>query len=632
MAKDRLSSSLAVILHADVAGSTALVQEDKELAHERIQDSFRRFSQTIETYFGQVLEFRGDALLARFNHASDAVLAALSFQADQKNYIEHLKDNVKPYIRVGISMGEVIVADNTVTGAGVVQAQRIEALADPGRVYITAAIHEALSKRLPYDLVNIGEQALKGFEHPVHVYRIDLRSGASIPSPLSKDSNIRPPVDWKKNGFSLVMLALIVTILVYWLGFTESDSRIEVTKQTDTSLIDSPTIAVLPFTNISSDAEQEYFADGMTEDLITDISKISGLKVIARHSTFSYKGQNPDVRNVGEELGATHVIEGSVRKSGSTVRITIQLTDASDGKHVWAERYDRELRDVFAIQDEVIGEIITAMSLRLTPEEERRITKHETENLAAFDLFMRGRQQESIFTKESFVEAQQHYEQAVALDPNYAEAWARLAQIHALNGQFGWVEDILTADQHALSLVEKSLKLDPDSPFIRYSYSRILSRDSIGQHERAIEEAQKAIDLDPNFADAHAWLGQLYILTGQAKKTIPHISTAMGINPNFPFWYNYTYGYAHYFKGEFDKAAENIELAVDRNPNVYFTRLAYAASLAMAGRQDEAEWQIDELYSMGFNKTRDELIQEHPIQDPTYRNLYDEGLKKAGLP
>ncbi len=338
------------------------------------------------------------------------------------------------------------------------------------------------------------------------------------------------------------------------------------------------------------------------------------------------------MREVGRDLGASHVIEGSVRKAGNTIRITIQLVNSLDGKHVWAERYDRELRDVFAIQDEVIGKIITALSLKLTAEEVKQVVKRGTENLTAYDLYMRGRQQESFFSKDTNVEAQQYYEQAVALDPNYAEAYAHLAQIHTLNGQFGWVDDIIAADKRALELVEKSIALDPDIPFSRFSYSRILSRNSIGQHDRAVEEANKAIELDPNYADAHAYLSQLFILTGQAEKAIEPIKEAMRINPNYPFWYDFTFGHAYFFMRDFDTAVANIEKAAERNPNVIFVRTAFAASLAMAGRQDDAEWQIDELYGLGFNKTLDELIRESPIQDPAYRALIREGLAKAGLP
>jgi TolB-like protein/class 3 adenylate cyclase/Flp pilus assembly protein TadD len=631
MAKDRLSGKLVVILHADVAGSTKLVQLDKELAHERIQETFHRFSTIINKYQGHVLELRGDALLAEFEQASDAVTAALSFQSDQTNYLAQITDELLPMVRVGISVGEIVIADGTVTGAGVVQAQRIEQLANPGGVCVTAALQEALSNRMPFDLENLGEQGLKGFEYPVRVYRVGLSPGESIPLPRGNGRHHSISILPKLTA-AVVAIALVVAGgTAYWFNSQVQPEEVVPIESTALPATNKPSIAVLPFTNMSSDAEQDYFVDGMTEDLITDISKISGLDVIARHSTFSYKGLNPDVREVGQILGASHVIEGSVRKVGNTIRITIQLINALDGKHVWAERYDRELRDVFAIQDEVIGEIITALSLKLTPEEEKHVARRGTENLPAYDLYMRGRQQESFFNKEGNIEAQHFFEQAVALDPDYAEAWAHLGQIHTLNGQFGWVDDIVAAHNRALELVEKSIQLDPDIPFSRFSYSRILARNSIGQLDRAIEEARKAIQLDPNYADARAYLGQLFIYTGQAEKAIEPIQEAMRINRNFPFWYQYSYGFALYFLRDFDAAAENIEKAVERNSNVIFMQTAFVASLAMAGRQEDAEWQVEELDGLGFSRSLDEYVSNHTVQDPHYRALLREGLARAGL-
>jgi class 3 adenylate cyclase len=296
MAKDRLYGRLVVILHADIAGSTMLVQQDKELAHERIRDSFQRFSDTVETYQGRVLEIRGDALLASFDHASDAVSAALSFQASQFAYIDQLQDSVKPGVRVGISVGEVIVADKTVTGPGVVQAQRIEQLAKPGQVYISAAIHDALSRQMPFDLESFGEQVLKGFEHPVHVYRISLKPGAMIPQPAQAGSGRVAVGKRKKIAVSVFVLALITAASLYWLKLPDLTDKAEFAQQPESNLPDKPSIAVLPFTNMSSDPEQDYFTDGMTEDLITDLSKLSGLFVISRNTVFTYKDKAVNIR------------------------------------------------------------------------------------------------------------------------------------------------------------------------------------------------------------------------------------------------------------------------------------------------------------------------------------------------
>ncbi len=263
MAKDRLSGKLAVILHADVAGSTQLVQQDEQLAHERIQDAFRRFSETIAIYQGRVRELRGDALLADFERPSDAVTAALAFQADHSCYIEQLNDDIRPARRVGIAMGEVIIADSTVTGAGVILAQRGEQLSESGGVCITAAIHEGLPKRLPFDQADMGERQIKGFDETVRCYAVSLKPGRQIPKPEA-------------------------------LAYPESAGS---------AVPDKPSIAVLPFDNMSGDSEQEYFADGISEDLITALSKIHWFFVIARNSSFTYKGQAVDVTRVADALG-----------------------------------------------------------------------------------------------------------------------------------------------------------------------------------------------------------------------------------------------------------------------------------------------------------------------------------------
>ena len=353
MEKEHLSGKLAVILHADIAGSTALVQQDEHLAHERIQESFLRFSDVIEKYRGRVLEVRGDALLGEFDRASDAVTATLAFQADQAYYLSRLKDDLKPVIRVGIAMGEIVIGDNTVTGAGVVLAQRVEQLADPGGVCITEALHEALPRRMPFDLENLGEQVLKGFDDPVRVYRVELSAGQSVPAPQQHNQREASPKRPKLMVATIVMALVVAAGTYYWFKTQLPQEEPVLVERMAYPLPDKPSIAVLPFTNLSNDAQQEYFADGMTEDLITDISKVSGLFVIARNSVFTYKGQAVKVRQVAEELGVRYVMEGSVRRVGNQVRINAQLIDATTGGHIWADRYDGSLEDVFSMQDKI---------------------------------------------------------------------------------------------------------------------------------------------------------------------------------------------------------------------------------------------------------------------------------------
>ena len=326
MEKDHLSRKLAVILHADVVGSTALVQKNETIAHERIQAAFHQFSETIHSYNGITRELRGDALVAEFERASDAVTAALMFQALNGESNLTLDDDIRPQLRIGISLGEVIIADNTVTGAGVVLAQRLEQLADSGAIVVQGAISETVPIRMPFDFESLGEHQLKGFELPVRAFSVSLKPGESVPAP-----EIDP---YKQNQSA---------------PYNES-SKPQVSTEAG-----KPSIAVLPFKNMSGDAEQEYFSDGISEDIVTELSRFHDLFVIARNSSFTFKNQALEIADIGQRLGVQYLVEGSIRKSAGRVRITAQLIEVATGSHIWADRYDRELEDIFAVQDEVVG-------------------------------------------------------------------------------------------------------------------------------------------------------------------------------------------------------------------------------------------------------------------------------------
>jgi len=325
-----LPRKLAVILHADVVGSTGLVQQHEGLAHQRTAAAFSRFSETIASYGGVTQEVRGDALVAEFERASDAVCAAFFFQAANTEHNKTLTDDIRPEVRVGVSLGEVIIADSTVTGVGVVLAQRVEQLAEPGGVCITGAIHEALPGSMPFHQKSLGEQEVKGFEETVHVYAIRLRDGSELPVPSElPGAKRRSTTKWL--GVAATTVVIVGGGLLVWFQPWAPEFEPASVEQMAFPLPDKPSIAVLPFTNMSNDADQEYFADGMTEDLITDLSNISGLFVIARNSSFSYKGQQVIVKKVAEDLGVRFVLEGSVRRVGDEVRINAQLIDATTG-------------------------------------------------------------------------------------------------------------------------------------------------------------------------------------------------------------------------------------------------------------------------------------------------------------
>ena len=324
---------LAVLLHADIIGSTALVQLDETIAHQRIRDAFQRFSQNITQHNGITQEIRGDALVAEFSRASDAVTAALEFQSTNRVHNEGISDDIRPVLRVGIAMGEVVVADNTVTGEGIVLAQRLEQLATPGGTCVQGAAYETIPKRLPFEYENLGEQKLKGFSEPVRIYAVSLKPGGVIP-----------------------------------------ESQTAVQPETSApNLPEKPSIAILPFDNMSGDPEQEYFSDGITEDITTALSYFSGLFVIARNSSFTFKGKAVDTRQIATELGVRYLLEGSVRRAGKRIRINGQLINAETGNHIWAERYDRELKDVFSVQSEVARQVAKALAVTLKANENDRL-------------------------------------------------------------------------------------------------------------------------------------------------------------------------------------------------------------------------------------------------------------------
>lgn len=455
-AQKRRLGKLVAILHADIAGSTALVQKDEDVAHERIQDTFRRCGHTIEKYHGCVRELRGDALLAEFERASDAVAAAVAFQAEQGEHNATLNDDILPTVRVGIAMGEVIVADNTITGASVVLAQRLEQLAKPGDICIQGAAYETVPKRHPFEYVSMGEKTLKGFEHPVRVYSVLLKAGQAIPVPEPSDLKQTP--------------------------------RFE--------LSDKPSIAVLPFTNMSADPEQEYFSDGITEDIITELSRFRSIFVIARNSSFHYKGQSLRVQEIGRELGVQYILEGSVRRAGKRVRVTAQLVESAGGKHLWADKYDRDLEDIFAVQDELVRAIVTFVGGYIDFAGKSRASRLDDEGLRAYDLFLRARAAQDRNTREDYEQAVDYLERAILLDPGFAQAYQALSLVYFMQWMAHWVSDRDATFMKSMEAARKAVELDPaDSG----AYSRLGTLQmNLREFNDAGRSFRKAISLNPN--------------------------------------------------------------------------------------------------------------------------------------
>lgn len=402
--------------------------------------------------------------------------------------------------------------------------------------------------------------------------------------------------------------------------------------------LDKPTLAVLPFLNLSGDKKQDYFSDGMTEDLLTDLSKISALRVISRTSTFAYKTKSLDIRKVAREMGVTHIVEGSVRKVGGRVRITAQLIEAKTGAHLWAERYDRTLSDIFALQDEVRGKIVSALAVKLASAEKKKFARKGTESIEAYDLFLKGRYQESPFTREGNKAAIDYYRKAIEIDPYYARAYARLANMYDFKVRFGWSNDVAGDRTKAIGYAQKALDLDDTFPFAHWTMGRIVSRhgtEGIKSQREAIKSEERAIALNPNYADAYAFVAELYVGVGEPEKAVAAIDRAMKLNPKYPFWYLMNRAIIRYMQSDYTNAVADLEKAVKRQPTAIFLRWWLAAAYAEAGRTDDAAWQVEEMKGLGLSaKTtaKDIVATTSIIRHPPYVRKYLAGLVKAGVP
>ena len=630
---DHPSRKLAVIIHADVEGSTTLVQRNETLAHQRIQAAFQLFSETIGAYGGIAREIRGDALVAEFERGSDAVSAALSFQADQAHHNSGLHDDLIPIVRIGIAMGEVIVADNTVTGSGVVLAQRVEQLASPGGVCITAALHESLPRQMPFDLADLGDQVLKGFDDPVHVYRVELSSGSSIPSPQRQYQRKTSQNLW--NGMVAFAIAVVLAVgIAYWFKSTAPEKEPASIERMAFQLPDKPSIAVLPFTNLSDDTQQEYFVDGMTEDLITDISKLSGLFVIARNSVFTYKGKAVKVRQVAEELGVRYVMEGSARRVGNQVRVNAQLIDATTGGHIWAERYDGSLDDVFSMQDKIIKNIVAALSVTLGGQENGSLFQSETNNPDAYDAFLRGWERYRRNTPADYREAVSYFELAIELDPEYTRAHSALAAVYWNSAWRYWVDIFGLSAPEVSELARIYLKRAMNAPSaLTHQIASERAAYFDGRPDKALIEAETAIALDANDPAGHLAMANALLKANRPNEAEASMQRAMRLDPQHPGSYFTRLGRTQFALGQYKDAADSLKLATENNPQDDRAFVFLAAAYGHLGRTEDTRVAIENVNRLRRERRWGEIT----LQDIGFwkwigdRQTLREGLTLAGV-
>ncbi len=571
---------LAVILHADVAGSTTLVQKDESLAHERIRAAFQQLSKITCDYGGIAHEIRGDALVAEFSRASDSVCAALAFQAENTERNAKLDDEIRPGIRIGVSLGEVVVADGTLTGAGVVLAQRLEQLAEVGGVVVQGSVSETVPTRLPFSFDALGDKTLKGFDQPVRAFAARLRPNCSVPGP--------DPVAAIPEGPHEVKYS----------------------------------IAVLPFES----TKEPEFSDGLSSDIITDLNRFGRFSVTAPHSSFAYKGKNVSVQQVAKELGVQYVLEGRVQWAGDRVRISVQLSDGITGQQTWAERYKRQAEDIFELQDELVEIISASLAHKLDAREASREATDDGHRMSAHDYYVKGREVFFARTRQSNLESKRLIEKAIELDENYARGYGFLAWLHVHDYRYGWSDNPQHSLDVALDTALKALNLDSSDyeSHWRLGITYLHRR----QFDKAMSEYAKARELNPNHAGFLVEMAGALILMGRPDDAIAQVKRAMRINPNYPEWFLAQLGWAYYESERYEEAFRSLDKMND--PSAVYLPLMVAA-LVELGRNDEARECALELCRREPTFTL-ATLSYWPYQNESGRARIAEDLRAAGIP
>ncbi len=628
---------LAAILAADVVGYSRLMEADEE-ATARTLSTYREIIEGLVTsHHGRVFGGAGDSVIAEFASPVEAVRCAVEIQRELEAQNVDLPEDRRMRLRIGVNLGDVMVEGDNLLGDGVNIAARLEALADPGGISLARSVFDQVKKQLDLGYEYLGEHEVKNIAEPVQVYRVLTEPEAA--GKIMGETK-RATQSWKRVALAVAVVVLIgVAGAVTWLRPWEPTIEPASVERMALPLPDRPSIAVLPFTNLSDDPNQEYFADGMTEDLITDLSKRSGLFVIARNSVFAYKGRNVDVSKVGRELGVRYVLEGSVRRVGDQVRINVQLIDARSNSHLWADRYDGDLDDIFALQDEVSKHIIDALAVQLSPGEEALPTRKETKSAQAHDAFFKGWAHYLRATPEDYVTAVSFLEEAVRLDPDYGRAYAALASIYGDVREKGWQTRLgLTPDdtlEKAVAYLEKTREYP--SPLGHQAVSGFHS--FAGRHEEAIAEAESAIALNANNPVGYFARAKALTYAGRPDEAIEMIRKAMRLDPLYPPDYAFHLGMSRFAMGRFDQAAVPLEEARKRVPDHRGTLTFLVATYGFLGRPDDAASALGQLKRLAVNafvnwRLSTTVLEANiwPFKDPADLKRLREGLRLGGMP
>ncbi len=577
---------LAAILSADVVGYSRLMSDDEAGTLARLEGlKAEILDPLIDQHSGRVVKLMGDGFLVEFGSVVDALECAVAWQKTVEARARQTSDDRAIRFRIGINIGDVIVKGEDVYGDGVNVAARLEGLAEPGEILVSRTVANHVKGKIGSGFQDLGEQELKNIPEPVQVFRVVAQSGAEgATAAVSKKTGL-PKVPLIAAGLAVLILAAGAAL---WLKPWEPRIESASVERMAFPLPDRPSIAVLPFRNMSDDPEQEHFADGMTDDLITDLSKISGLFVIARNSTFVYKNQPAEIRKVAEALGVRYVVEGSVRRAGDTVRVNAQLIDAITGGHIWAERYDGKVADIFGVQDDFVRKIVEALEINLAPQEAQQIGQGQTNQIAARDAFQKGWELYLRFNAEDNAKAIPHLETAVELDPEYGRAYAALALVYSTGARFPWALPTGLNWMELRRVTAATLKQAKQYPTALVHVVAALDDLYFGRVDQARTEASQAIAMQPNDPEAHIAMAWMMIASGNPLEGLNFVQAAMRLNPSYPSHYVLARGTALYANGNLEEAARTFEDGIERDPKAIELLPLAASIFAQLGRRQEA--------------------------------------------
>jgi adenylate cyclase len=581
--KEKITRKLRAILSADVKGYSLLMADDEIHTIETLKKYRSLMSGLIQQHSGRVVDNPGDNLLAEFSSAVDAVECAVEVQKKLKKENAKFVEEMQLQFRIGVNIGDVVQDGDRIYGEGVNIAARIESISDAGGVCISRNTYDQIKNKLQVDTEYLGEHEVKNIEEPVRVYRVLM--DAESPKPL-----VDEPLE----------------------------------------LPDKPSIAVLPFDNMSGDPSQEYFSDGLTEQIINGLCKVSNLFVIGRNSSFAYKGKSISTKQIAKELGVRYILEGSVQRGGNRVRITAQLIDAKTDYHLWSESYDRNLSDIFALQDEITIKLISSMTINLTVGEQARLWEGGTTNIQAYDRLVRGNDCLIRNNEKDTKQARQYFKEAINIDDAYDFAYVLLGYTHVFDLVFRWSKSPLRSFEEAEKIANKAIALNDslDLAHTLLGWIYLFKR----QHDEAIKEGERAIELNPNGAEAHAQLAFILIFSDETDLAIKLLERAFRLNPIPPTYFYDFLAIAHRNNGQYEKAIELCKKGLTGNPDNLSAHLTLTISYSLFNYTEEANKAAEEVLRIDPNFSLEYYAKTIPYKHQETGDKYVEALRKAGLP